>query len=187
VDNPLCFWLRVCFWLGVGIWLRGSGGVLGRNWAQLEDDVLAGSVNPENDAASQALCLTGARSFKGLCMRAEPRIDDAIQAQALVNSAGDGFNFGQFGHWSILLELFFLCCGLIHPSRKNKDAARMGHQGFTPFRRIAPERFENSRIRRMGCIEANRRIEGINYREARVWPLKSWRQLVAWQEAVQRA
>jgi hypothetical protein len=35
-------------------------------------------------------------------MRAEPHFDDAVHAQALVNTAGDGFNFGQLGHRFIL-------------------------------------------------------------------------------------
>jgi hypothetical protein len=55
-------------------------------------------MNAENDAAGEALCLVRARSFEGLGMRAEPRFDDAVKAQTLVDSASDGFYFGQFGH-----------------------------------------------------------------------------------------
>jgi len=98
VNDPLSIWLRV------GIGLRGWGGVGRRGGAQLADDVLARPVNREDDAAGEALCLARARSFEGLGVGAEPRLDDAVAAQAFVYSAGDGFNFGQFGHRFILME-----------------------------------------------------------------------------------
>jgi hypothetical protein len=92
VDDPLGVWLRGCgaYWWGFG--------------AQFADDVLAGSMDPENDAAGEAFCLARAGSFERLGVRTEPHIHDPIKAQALVDSTGDGFNFGQFGHRFILKE-----------------------------------------------------------------------------------
>jgi len=45
MDDPLCIWLRVC------VGLRDRWGLWRRGRAELADDVLAGSMNPENDAA----------------------------------------------------------------------------------------------------------------------------------------
>jgi hypothetical protein len=38
------------------------------------------------------------RSLEWLRMRAEPDLDNAISAQALIDPAGDRFNFRQFRH-----------------------------------------------------------------------------------------
>ena len=56
--------------------------------------MLAGSMNTENDAASEAFCLARAWRFEGLRERAEPRFDDTVETKSLVDSAGDGFYFG---------------------------------------------------------------------------------------------
>lgn len=84
--------------------MRGCGGTSRLDRAQLAYDVLAGSMNPENDAAGETFCLARAWRFKRLRMRAEPHFDDAVEAEALVDSASDGFYFGQLGHLIILVD-----------------------------------------------------------------------------------
>jgi hypothetical protein len=88
--------------LGVG---RGHGGASGflsrRVWhslAQLKNNVLAGAMDGKDGAISEPAGLLRRRRLKRLRIRTEPRFDDAIAAHAIVNTARDGFHFGQFGH-----------------------------------------------------------------------------------------
>lgn len=72
-------------------------GGLGRG-AKPEDDVFADAFDGEDGAAFEAFGLARGRVFEGLALGAEPGIDDAITADAGVDAAGDGFDFGEFGH-----------------------------------------------------------------------------------------
>ncbi len=93
VNDPLgvCLRVRICL-RGCGLCV--CGGIRRRDLAELADDVLTGAMNRQDYAAGKAFCLARARSFEGLRVRAEPRIDDAVEAQALIDTAGDGLHFG---------------------------------------------------------------------------------------------
>lgn len=60
--------------------------------AKFAYDVLAGAVNREKNAAFEALCLPGGRSFEGLWMGSEPDRKNAVAADPLIDAAGDCFN-----------------------------------------------------------------------------------------------
>ena len=86
VDDPL----------GLG-WAGGSGG-------EGADDVFADAADGEDDEVFEAGCLGGGGSGEGFGVGAEPGFADAVPLEALVDAAGDGFDFGQFGHCWILVD-----------------------------------------------------------------------------------
>lgn len=55
-------------------------------------------MDSENRATSKLAGLAGARCFEGLRMAAEPDLNDAIAADALVDAASNRLHLGQFGH-----------------------------------------------------------------------------------------
>ncbi len=60
--------------------------------------MFAGSVNGEDFASGKSLGLPSAAGFEGLWKPAEPDLNHAIAADALVDAASDGFHLRQFGH-----------------------------------------------------------------------------------------
>jgi hypothetical protein len=94
VDDPL----------GIGNWIFRCGcAPAGAMWkAQLADDVFAGTMDGEKDASSQSSGDFFGRGFERLRMGAEPDLEDAVAADPLVDTAGDGFHFRELGHRSII-------------------------------------------------------------------------------------
>ena len=70
--------------------------------AQFADDMFPGAMDGEEVAAFQALRLTGGGGFEESAMAGKPDIGDAMAAHTLVDAAGYGFDFGQFGHFFIV-------------------------------------------------------------------------------------
>jgi hypothetical protein len=64
--------------------------------------VLAGAMDRKNGAAGKPIRLLRRRRLERLGIGAEPRLDNAIAAHAIMNAARDGFNLRQFGHRSIV-------------------------------------------------------------------------------------
>lgn len=86
--------------LGVGRGSRRSGGLrpsyAGRS--KLTNDMFAGAMDGENNAAFEALGLPGGRGLEGFAMGAEPCGGDPVAAHTLIDAAGDGFYFRELGH-----------------------------------------------------------------------------------------
>jgi len=97
VDDPL----------GVDFGRNGTRIFLQRR-AQLADDVLAGAVDGDDEAAGERGGLDGGRRLEGLGMRGEPGVNDAVAVDAPVDAAGNGFHLGQFGH-EVILRLAMGC------------------------------------------------------------------------------
>jgi hypothetical protein len=64
--------------------------------------VLARAVHGQNRAPRKPFRLARRRVFEGLRAVAKPHLDDAIAAQAPVDTARDRFHLGQFRHRSIV-------------------------------------------------------------------------------------
>ena len=65
---------------------------------EIENNVFAHAIDAVNALAGQLACHQLRRRLEGLRLFAEPDGFDAVPAQALIDPAGDGFNFRQFGH-----------------------------------------------------------------------------------------
>jgi hypothetical protein len=89
--------------LGRGIGFKLNQKAAARS-AQLANDVLSGAMNGQNCAAFESFGLTRRRCLEWLFMRTEPGLDDAVAAQALVHSTGNGLDLGQLRHGSIVTD-----------------------------------------------------------------------------------
>lgn len=70
--------------------------------AELADDVFAGAMDGKEDAAYEAPDKFLRRGSEGLRVRAEPDVEDLVAVHPLMDAAGDGFHFGEFGHRLII-------------------------------------------------------------------------------------
>jgi hypothetical protein len=66
--------------------------------------MLADAFDAEDGAALKALHLYGWRVFEWFAMGAEPGVEDAIAADAGIDTTGNGFHLREFGHLLILRE-----------------------------------------------------------------------------------
>ena len=71
-------------------------------WPELADNVLTGAMDGEKDAAGKSAGDFFRRSFEGLRMGTEPDFENAVAADPLMDTAGDGFHFRELGHRSII-------------------------------------------------------------------------------------
>src|SRR5580658_4979102 len=98
MDDPLCVGSLCVRPLCVSFRSSSASGFLGRPWgrcrAQFKDDVLACAMHDENSAAGKLVRLLSRRRLERLGIGAEPRLDNAIAAHAIMNAARNGFNFG---------------------------------------------------------------------------------------------
>lgn len=85
-----------------GLLERDGGIARGRLCSKIADDVLADSSDGQKICAGESILLLPGRAFHRFRIAAEPGADDLGVAHALVDTAGDGFDFGQFGHTMIV-------------------------------------------------------------------------------------
>jgi hypothetical protein len=71
---------------------------------QFADDVLSRAMDGEDRASFQAFGLACWQSFEGIAVTAEDNLDDAVAADAIMDSAGDGLDLWQLRHWAIVRE-----------------------------------------------------------------------------------
>jgi hypothetical protein len=72
-----------------------TAGVVG---GKIEDDVLADAVDALDAFASEDFGHLSRRGLEGLLITAEPYGLNALATDALIDAAGNGFNFGEFRH-----------------------------------------------------------------------------------------
>jgi hypothetical protein len=72
------------------------------SWAELANDVFAGTMDGEKDASGESAGDFFGWSFEGLGMGAEPDVKNAVAANPLIDAAGDSFHFGELRHRSII-------------------------------------------------------------------------------------
>ena len=77
-------------------------GAIGR--PEFADNMLSGAMDSEDCAPCKAFGLASWRAFEGLAMAAEDGLDNAVAAHPLMNSAGNGLDLWQLGHWVIVRE-----------------------------------------------------------------------------------
>ena len=78
--------------------VRGGGVRCGRLRGEVADDVFADSADGQEPGAGESVLLLAQRGFHGFAIAAEPGAEDLSVQDALVNAAGNGFDFRQFGH-----------------------------------------------------------------------------------------
>ncbi len=72
--------------------------------AELADDVFAGTVHREKDAALKPVRLLGSRSLEGLAVRTKPSRNNAVAAHARIDTAGDSLHLRKLRHRIIVDE-----------------------------------------------------------------------------------
>lgn len=65
---------------------------------QFAHNVLAGAMDREETPAFESFCLLRRRRLKGFWMAAEPDLNHAVSAHALIHAASDGFHFRKLRH-----------------------------------------------------------------------------------------
>lgn len=78
--------------------VRGGRIARGRLGGEVADDVFADSPDGQEPGAGESCLLPLRRGFHRFGIAAEPCVDDLGVVDAFVDAAGDGFDFGQFGH-----------------------------------------------------------------------------------------
>ena len=96
MNDPLCR-RRLCRWQLFCRLRRFAAG-----WTQFEDDVLSGAMDIQDSTALELASLAGGGRFERFAMGGKPGFDNAVPANPGVDTAGDRFHLGQFGHDLIL-------------------------------------------------------------------------------------
>ena len=66
--------------------------------SEVEDDVLADAMYEVDAGAGEGFGHGIGRSLEGLLVATEPDGENSLATDAFVDAAGDGFDFGEFGH-----------------------------------------------------------------------------------------